>query len=92
MLWIMVLLRLFRNIILVLSLIVPVWAGMGLNFSIVVGAMSAQAGLIIALNYEVMGIAGIVVAFLASVPIAVLLGILTGKLFNRTKGQEMITE
>lgn len=83
--------RLFRNIILVLSLIVPVWAGMGLNFSIVVGAMSAQAGLIIALNYEVMGIAGIVVAFLASVPIAVLLGILTGKLFNRTKGQEMIT-
>ena len=83
--------RLFRNIILVLSLIVPVWAGMGLNFSIVVGAMSAQAGLIIALNYEVMGIAGIVVAFLASVPIAVMLGILTGKLFNRTKGQEMIT-
>lgn len=83
--------RFFRNIILILSLIVPVWAGMGLNFSIVVGAMSAQAGLIIMLNHRLSGIGGIAVAFAASIPIAVLLGWLTGRLFNKTKGQEMIT-
>lgn len=83
--------RLFRNLILILSLIVPVWAGMGLNFSIVLGAMAAQAGLIVIMNFDMKGIAGLVTAFVISVPLAVGLGILTGKLFNKTKGQEMIT-
>lgn len=83
--------RLFRNLLLILSLIVPVWAGMGLNFSIVLGAMAAQAGLIVIMNFDMGGIIGLVVGFLISVPLAVGLGILTGKLFNKTKGQEMIT-
>lgn len=83
--------RLFRNLILILSLVVPVWAGMGLNFSIVLGAMAAQAGLIFIMNFDILGILGLAVAFLASVPLAVGLGILTGRLFNKTKGQEMIT-
>ncbi len=83
--------RLFRNLLLILSLIVPVWAGMGLNFSIVLGAMAAQAGLIVIMNFDMGDIIGLVVAFLISVPLAVGLGILTGKLFNKTKGQEMIT-
>lgn len=83
--------RFFRNIVLVLSLIVPVWAGMGLNFSIVVGAMSAQAGMIISLNYDISGVIGILSSFLFGSLIATMLGFLTGKLFNRTKGQEMIT-
>ena len=83
--------RFFRNIVLVLSLIVPVWAGMGLNFSIVVGAMSAQAGMIISLNYGISGVVGILSSFLFGSLIATMLGFLTGKLFNRTKGQEMIT-
>lgn len=83
--------RLFRNLILILSLIVPVWAGMGLNFSIVLGAMAAQAGLLFIMNFDILGIMGLAVAFFVSVPLAVGLGILTGKLFNRTKGQEMIT-
>ncbi|MEZ3433943.1 MAG: ABC transporter permease [Lachnospiraceae bacterium] len=83
--------RLFRNLILILSLIIPVWAGMGLNFSIVLGAMAAQAGLIVIMNFDMKGIAGLVIAFAISVPLAAGLGILTGKLFNKTKGQEMIT-
>lgn len=83
--------RFFRNIVLVLSLIVPVWAGMGLNFSIVVGAMSAQAGMIISLNYDISGVIGILLAFFSGALIAAFLGFLTGKLFNHTKGQEMIT-
>ena len=83
--------RFFRNIILVLSLLVPVWAGMGLNFSIVVGAMSAQAALIVVLNYSITGLPGIFTAICLSAPLALALGIMTGKLFNKTKGQEMIT-
>ena len=83
--------RVFRNLVLILSLLVPVWAGLGLNFSIVLGAMSVQAGLIIATNFNITGISNLVVAFVASIPISIVLGILTGRLFNRTKGQEMIT-
>jgi simple sugar transport system permease protein len=64
---------------------------MGLNFSIVLGAIAAQAGLLFAINFSIEGILGIVVALLVSIPLAVGLGILTGRLFNKTKGQEMIT-
>lgn len=83
--------RIFRNAILILSLLVPVWAGLGLNFSIVIGAMAAQIGLIIVKNFYIGGVGGLALAFVISIPFAVIFGFLTGKLFNRTKGQEMIT-
>lgn len=83
--------RLFRNLILILALLVPVWAGMGLNFSIVLGAMSAQIGIIVATNFSVSGFACLVVSFIVSIPLSLLFGNLTGRLFNQTKGQEMIT-
>ncbi|MDF2840053.1 MAG: inner-rane translocator, partial [Clostridia bacterium] len=37
--------RIGRNSFLVLSLIIPVIAGMGLNFALVIGAMAGQMGL-----------------------------------------------
>ena len=40
--------RIFRNSFLVLSLIIPVLAGLGLNFGIVIGAMSGQVAISIA--------------------------------------------
>ncbi|NMA49658.1 MAG: ABC transporter permease, partial [Tissierellia bacterium] len=40
-------LRLSRNLLLVMSLIIPVITGMGLNFGIVLGAMAGQVGLIV---------------------------------------------
>ncbi|WP_320130590.1 ABC transporter permease [uncultured Sphaerochaeta sp.] len=83
--------RLFRNSILILSLLIPVWAGMGLNFSIVLGAMAAEIGLIFAKNFFITGVLGIFVSFGISIPLAILFGYLTGRLFNLTKGQEMIT-
>ncbi len=82
--------RVFRNLFLVLALIVPVVAGLGLNFAIVVGAMAGQIGLMVAENGEIGGLLGISVAMLVSLPIAVLLGIITGKFFNKTPGREMI--
>ena len=82
--------RVFRNLFLVLALIIPVVAGLGLNFAIVVGAMAGQIGLMFVENGEIGGIGGIFVAMLISLPIAVVLGYATGKFFNKTKGREMI--
>ncbi|MGB9975682.1 ABC transporter permease subunit [Thermovenabulum sp.] len=83
--------RLDRNLFLVLSLIIPVVAGMGLNFALVVGAMAGQIGLIAIKVLNVKGIAGLFLAALISIPFALLFGYGTGKILNKTKGKEMIT-
>jgi len=83
--------RWFRNVFIVLSLIVPIVAGLGLNFGIVLGAMAGQMGLMVVQNGRITGLGGIAVAVVCSIPIAMLLGWLTGLLFNRTRGREMIT-
>ncbi|HZK09684.1 MAG TPA: ABC transporter permease [Clostridia bacterium] len=82
--------RMIRNSFLVLALLLPVMAGMGLNFAIVLGAMCAQAAVIFVTHWEIAGLPGIGVTVLLATPLAILLGYLTGKLFNKTKGQEMI--
>ncbi len=83
--------RFFRNLFLVLSLVIPIVAGLGLNFGIVLGAMAGQIGLIVAQNGKIEGLGGIFVAVICSIPLAIVLGWLTGLLFNRTRGREMIT-
>lgn len=82
--------RIARNSFLVLALIIPVLAGMGLNFAITIGAMAGQAAIIAVTYWRIEGIAGFLLCALLSVPMAVLFGVLTGKLLNKTKGQEMI--
>ena len=89
--------RFYRNIFLILSLIIPVVAGLGLNFGIVVGAIAGQLAVIavrywgIAANEQSFGgLTGFILMILISLPIAVLIGWLTGTLYNKTKGQEMI--
>lgn len=82
--------RVSRNSFLVLSLIIPVLAGMGLNFSIVLGAMAAQAMLIFMTHWGITGLPGIFLCMVLVTPLSLILGFLTGKLFNKTKGQEMI--
>lgn len=83
--------RLARNSFLVLSLIIPVIAGLGLNFGIVIGAMSGQAALIIITHLGIGGLPGFLLAALISVPFSVTLGWLTGQVLNRAKGREMVT-
>ena len=82
--------RVFRNFFLVLSLIIPVIAGLGLNFGIVVGAMAGQLAIIFCRYHGMGGLSGLLLCFLLAFPMALLFGWLTGKLFNKTKGQEMI--
>ena len=66
-------------------------AGLGLNFGIVIGAMSGQAALIIITHLGIGGLPGFLLAALISVPFSLITGYLTGLVLNRAKGREMVT-
>lgn len=83
--------RLGRNAFLILSLLIPIMAGMGLNFGMTLGAMAGQIGLIFAADWQVWGVPGLILAAIISIPISVGLGILIGKILNKAQGREMIT-
>lgn len=83
--------RMGRNIFLILSLLIPIMAGMGLNFGMTLGAMAGQIGLILVADWQIWGIPGLVLAAIISIPLSVGLGILCGNLLNRAKGREMVT-
>jgi len=85
------LVRLGRNSILVLSLLIPILAGLGLNFGIVIGAMAGQVAAILAVHWGFSGIGGFAFAMLLATPVGIVFGWLTGSLFNRAKGREMVT-
>lgn len=83
--------RLSRNSFLILALLIPVMAGMGMNFGIVLGAMAGEIGLIFITDWRIIGLPGMLLAMLISTPIAVLLGYFGGIVLNRAKGREMVT-
>lgn len=83
--------RFCRNAFLVLALVIPVAAGLGLNFSIVIGAMAGQMAIIHTVSWGLTGFPSFVVSILISTPLAILFGFLVGKVLNKTKGNEMIT-
>jgi len=83
--------RLSRNSFLVLALLIPVMAGMGMNFAIVLGAMAGEIGLIFITDWRIIGLPGMLLAMLISTPIAILLGYFAGIVLNRAKGREMVT-
>ncbi len=82
--------RLTRNLFIVLALIIPIVAGMGINFAITIGAMAAQIGLLLVINWGVTGIGGLLLAAAITVPLAAGFGFLIGSLLNKMKGQETI--
>lgn len=83
--------RLGRNMFLVLSLLIPIIAGMGLNFGIVLGAMAGQIGLIFISDWNILGMQGILLAAIIGTPISIFLGWVCGTVMNRAKGREMVT-
>lgn len=82
--------RLGRNCFIVMALIVPVIAGLGLNFAIVLGAMAGQAALVMVTHWQVPGLGGFALAALITAPLAAGLGWFAGTVLNRAKGREMI--
>ena len=83
--------RIGRNSFLILSLLIPIMAGMGLNFGMVLGAMAGQIGLLFICDWGIVGIPGMILACLIGTPIAIVLGIFCGHVLNRAKGREMVT-
>lgn len=83
--------RLARNSFLVLSLLIPILAGMGLNFGMVLGAMAGQVGLIFVTDWAIVGVPGMILAGLIGTPIAMVLGLICGAVLNKAKGREMVT-
>lgn len=83
--------RIARNSFLIVSLLIPILAGMGLNFGMTLGAMAGQIGLIFISDWGVVGIPGILLAMIISTPISILLGLWCGKILNMAKGREMVT-
>ena len=82
--------RLSRNAFIVLALILPIVAGMGINFAVTIGAMAAQIAALWVIEWGISGLPGFLVAMLMTVPLAAFFGYLIGKLLNKMKGQEMI--
>lgn len=83
--------RFDRNILLVLSLIIPVTCGLGMNFAIVIGAMCGQIGLITVKLMNLSGMPAVLTAAAFGALCAIVAGTLCGMILNKTKGQEMIT-
>ena len=83
--------RLGRNAFLILSLLIPIMAGMGLNFGMTLGAMAGEMALIFVSDWQIWGIPGVVLAMIVSIPFSVILGLICGKILNMAKGREMIT-
>ena len=83
--------RLARNAFLVLALLLPIMAGMGINFGMTLGAMAGQIGLFFVTDWQIGGVQGLFLAMIVSTPISILLGAFAGHVLNRAKGREMIT-
>ena len=82
--------RLSRNAFIVLALILPIVAGMGINFAVTIGAMAAQISSLWVIEWGIAGLNGFLLAMAMTVPLAAVFGYLIGKLLNKMKGQEMI--
>lgn len=82
--------RFYRNAFLVLSLIIPVICGLGMNFGITVGAISGQLAIVLVRYYDLGGLGGLGLCAILALFIASFFGWLVGLLYNHTKGQEMI--
>ncbi|MCR4705772.1 MAG: ABC transporter permease [Lachnospiraceae bacterium] len=83
--------RMGRNIFLILCLLIPIIAGMGLNFGMTLGAMAGEIALILVADWQIWGIPGVILAMILSIPFSLLLGAFCGKILNMSKGREMIT-
>ena len=62
--------RMGRNTFLILCLLIPIMAGMGLNFGMTLGAMAGEIALIFVSDWQIWGIPGVVLAMILSIPIS----------------------
>ena len=82
--------RFIRNILFTLALILPVSCGMGINFAIVVGAISTQMAVVMTLDLNYTGVGALVFSMGLSLVLAVIFGAMVAWLLNKATGREMI--
>lgn len=82
--------RFVRNTLFTLALILPVTCGMGINFAIVVGAISAQMAMVFSVDFRLEGIPALVFVTCLSIALSILFGAMVAALLNRARGREMI--
>lgn len=82
--------RFIRNGVFLLALIPPIMAGMGINFSITVGAIAAQMAMVVVIDLRLEKTGGFLLAIALSVLFALVLGNIIGAVLNKAKGKEMI--
>ncbi|TQQ84659.1 hypothetical protein EXD82_05575 [Peptacetobacter hominis] len=83
--------RIVRNTIMVLALVIPITAGMGINFSVIIGALCTHFAALIVVDRQIEGVAGIAATLSGGLLLAFICGNIIGIILNRTKGREMIT-
>ena len=84
------LVRAGRNTLLVLSLVPMVRGGLGLNFGLPLGVLSGLLGMLVAMEFNLGGMPGLLVATVIAIPICGVVGLAYGLLLNRVRGQEMM--
>lgn len=84
------LVRTGMNGILVLAMVPSIQAGLGLNFGLPVGIVCGLIGMLVAVEVNVGGVAGLALAAATATPLALLAGAAYGRLLNRVRGQEMM--
>lgn len=82
--------RFIRNGIFLLALILPILAGMGINFSITIGALAAQMAMVIVIDMGLSSGIGFITATILSIILSVIFGNIIGSILNKAKGKEMI--
>lgn len=83
--------RFVRDGVMVLALIIPITAGMGINFAITVGALCAQVAIILSVDFQIPGFQGLLFILVLGGILSVVTGLLIGIALNRVKNREMIT-
>ena len=81
--------RVGMNGVLILAMMISVYCGAGLNFGLPIGIICGLLGGSIAVELNVTGLAGFLLACVISIPTALLAGWLYGLMLNRIKGSEM---
>jgi simple sugar transport system permease protein len=84
------LVRIGMNGLFVLSMLIPIVCGTGINFAMPIGAICGLLGGVVSLEYDLQGWTGLFTAMAVSLPFALISGYLYGLLLNKVRGSEMI--
>ncbi len=82
--------RAAMNAVLVLAMVPSIQSGLGPNFGLPLGILVGLLGSLISFQMQLTGWGGFFGAILITLPMAILVGILYGRMLNRIKGSELI--